>query len=296
MEWNEIRTFLAVAETNSFSRAAEQLHVTQPAVSKRIQALEATLGVALFDRIGKRVHLTDAGRLLKPRAHAILDSVKDTETLLRNLHARVDGRLKLATSHHVGLHRLAPVLKAFSIAHPQVELDIRFLDSEEAHALVAEGEVELAVVTLDPSGEPALDAHVLWQDPLEFVVAEDHALAHERAIAIADLAEWPAILPDLGTYTGRIVVEHFARLGVPIRTAMATNYLETIGMLVGIGLGWSVLPRTLVKPPVVRANVDCTLLGRELGYVVNPARTLSNAARTLINVLRSYRDSSQPGF
>lgn len=291
-----MRTFLAVAEAASFSRAAQQLHLTQPAVSKRIQSLESSLGVALFDRIGKRVYLTDAGRLLKPRAQLVLDAVKDTETLLKNLHARVDGRLKLATSHHVGLHRLAPVLKAFTSTHPQVELDIRFLDSEQAHALVADGEVELAVVTLDPSGEPALDAHVLWHDPLEFVVAEDHALAREQAISIERLSAWPAILPDLGTYTGRIVVDHFERVGVPIRTAMATNYLETIGMLVGIGLGWSVLPRTLVKSPIVRADVDCTLLGRELGYVINPARTLSNAAHTLIAVLKAYRDSNQPGF
>jgi DNA-binding transcriptional LysR family regulator len=286
MEWNEVRTFLAVADTRSFSRAAEVLHLSQPAVSKRIQALEASLGVALFDRIGKRVHLTDAGRLFAPRAAALLHAVRDTETLLRNLHARVDGKLRLATSHHIGLHRLAPVLRTFSQAYPEVELDIRFMDSEEAHALVAEGDVELAVVTLDPAGESHLQAHRLWPDPLEFVVSEDHALAAARRITIATLSEWPAILPDLSTYTGRIVLDHFGRAGVDIRIAMATNYLETIGMLVGIGLGWSVLPRTLVRPPIVRADVDCKLLARDLGYVINPARTLSNAARTFIDVLQ----------
>ncbi len=290
MDWNEIRTFLAVAETRSFSRAAEQLHLTQPAISKRIQALEAGLGVALFDRIGKRVHLTDAGRLLRPRAVALLESVKDTETLLRNLHARIDGRLRLATSHHIGLRRLAPVLRAFSQRYAEVELDIRFMDSEEAHALVADGDVELAVVTLDPAGESNLAAQALWADPLEFVVATDHPLADERNIPITTLAQWPAILPDLSTYTGRIVASHFAAAGVSIRTAMATNYLETIGMLVGIGLGWSVLPRTMVTAPLIRADVDCQLLARDLGFVVNPARTLSNAARTFIDVLKDYAD------
>ncbi len=297
MEWNEVRTFLAVAETRSFSRAAEALHLTQPAVSKRIQALETSLGVALFDRVGKRIHLTDAGRLFEPRAIALLDSVRDTETLLQNLHARVDGRLRLATSHHVGLHRLAPVLRAFSQRYAEVELDIRFMDSEEAHALVGSGDVELAVVTLDPSGEASLTAQKLWADPLEFVVAADHPLADARNITIETLGQWPAILPDLRTYTGRIVAAHFAAAGVEIRTAMATNYLETIGMLVGIGLGWSVLPRTLVHSPVTRADVDCKLLGRDLGFVVNPARTLSNAARTFIDVLSQFADGgSRVGF
>lgn len=297
MEWNEVRTFLAVAETRSFSRAAEALHLTQPAVSKRIQSLETSLGVALFDRVGKRVHLTDAGRLLEPRASALLHSVRDTQTLLRNLHARVDGRLRLATSHHVGLHRLAPVLRAFSQRYADVELDIRFMDSEEAHTLVESGEVELAVVTLDPSGEISLSARTLWADPLEFVVAADHPLANARNITIEALGQWPAILPDLRTYTGRIVAAHFASAGVEIRTAMTTNYLETIGMLVGIGLGWSVLPRTLVQTPVTRADVDCKLLGRDLGFVVNPARTLSNAARTFIDVLGQFADgATRVGF
>ncbi len=85
MEWNELRAFIAVADNGSFSRAAEQLHLTQPAISKRIQALEASVGVTLFDRVGKRVYLTEAGALLKPRALDLLSGLADTEVMLRNL-------------------------------------------------------------------------------------------------------------------------------------------------------------------------------------------------------------------
>jgi DNA-binding transcriptional LysR family regulator len=290
MEWNELRAFVAVAQTGSFSRAAEQLHLTQPAITKRIQALEAGVGVSLFDRVGKRVYLTQAGALLQPRALELLRDLADTEVMLRNLHSRIDGRLTMATSHHVGLHRLAPVLKAFSQRFTDVELNIEFVDSEAAHELVRNGGTELAVVTLSPIPDPKLRSEHLWRDPLAFIGAADHELAEERHITLERLSRYPAILPGLGTYTGRIVAERFARAGLPLRTAMATNYLETIGMLVGIGLGWSVLPATMIRPPLVRIDVDCELLGRDLGAVTNPARTLSNPANAFISVLREFAD------
>jgi DNA-binding transcriptional LysR family regulator len=290
MEWNELKTFLAVAETGSFSRAAEQLHVTQPAVTKRIQGLESRIGAPLFDRVGKRVHLTQRGAALKPRAIALLHELDDTEVMIRNLHDRIEGRLALATSHHVGLHRLAPVLKAFSQRFVDVELDIQFVDSEAAHELVRNADTELAVVTLAPTLDPKLTSERLWHDPLAFIAANDHALSRRTAISLGQLSHYPAILPGLGTYTGRIVAERFAREELPLRTAMATNYLETIGMLVGIGLGWSVLPATMIQGPLVRLDVDCELLGRDLGAVTNSRRTQSNSARAFLDVLRTFAD------
>ena len=133
MDTANLDAFLAVAHTGSFSRAAEQLHLTQPAVSKRIASLEQQLGTRLFDRIGKHVHLTEAGRALKPRAELIISLLNDTSRALGNLSSTIQGRLRLATSHHIGLHRLPPVLRRFTKAYPGVELDIQFLDSEIAH-------------------------------------------------------------------------------------------------------------------------------------------------------------------
>ena len=114
MDSTDLETFVAVAEDRSFSRAAERLHLTQPAVTKRIKRLEESLGTDLFDRIGRRVELTQGGALLLPRAQSLLAEIADTRRLLENLSDQVSGSLLLATSHHVGLHRLAPVLKTFS--------------------------------------------------------------------------------------------------------------------------------------------------------------------------------------
>ncbi len=110
MDTQSLQAFLAVADCGSFSRAAEQLHLTQPAVSKRIAVLENQTRARLFDRIGRRVSLTEAGRVLLPRARQILVMVDDSRRALGNLDGDVGGELILATSHHIGLHRLPPIL------------------------------------------------------------------------------------------------------------------------------------------------------------------------------------------
>ncbi|TDJ25956.1 MAG: LysR family transcriptional regulator [Gammaproteobacteria bacterium] len=301
MEWHGLKAFLAVADAGSFSRAAKQLHLTQPAVSKRIQRLETSLATRLFDRVGRRIFLTDAGKMLEPRARELLAQLDDTERLLKNLDRRVDGQLCVATSHHIGLHRLAPVLQRFSKTHPAVQLDIEFVDSEAAHTLLRNAETELAVVTLDPEGPAELAYRPLWTDVLVFIASADHALAQPRdaPLTLTELAEAPVILPGMGTYTGRIVAQRFATAEVPLNSSMSTNYLETIGMLVGIGLGWSVLPRTMVTPPLVELEVATEPIERMLGAVINPERTLSNAAGAFLEVLDEFANQelvSQSGF
>lgn len=106
MDLANLNAFIAIAETGSFSGAGERLHLTQPAISKRIAGLEQQLKVRLFDRLGREVGLTEAGRALLPRAYQILNVLDDTRRALTNLTGEVSGRLTLATSHHIGLHRL----------------------------------------------------------------------------------------------------------------------------------------------------------------------------------------------
>ncbi|MDP6377488.1 MAG: LysR family transcriptional regulator [Pseudomonadales bacterium] len=290
MQWSDLSAFLSVTQHGSFSRAATALHISQPAVTKRVQNLENELEVRLFDRIGRSIHLTDAGKLLKPRAEQILAQVSDTRRMIMNLHERVDGVLDLATSHHVGLHRLAPVLRSYRALYPDVQLDIQFEDSEAAHDLIRQGRAELAVVTLDPEGEADLTYLPLWDDSLHFVTSREHPLALRNHLTLDELSGHGAVLPGTVTYTGRIVLETFEARGLTLHPALSTNYLETIGMLVGAGLGWSVLPRSLLTEDLAELKVDAPHLHRTLGCVTNPGRTLSNAARSFIGVLEETRE------
>jgi DNA-binding transcriptional LysR family regulator len=291
MDLATLNAFIAIAELGSFSEAAERLHLTQPAVSKRIASLEQQLNVRLFDRLGREVSLTEAGRALLPRAYQILNVLDDTRRALTNLNGEISGRLTLATSHHIGLHRLPPLLRAFTRAHPLVALDIQFLDSEVAYEEVLHGRAELAVITLAPETRAPVQEVVVWDDPLDFVAAPEHPLARSKAISLADVAHHPAVFPGGNTFTHHIVRRLFEAQGLTPNIAMSTNYLETIKMMVSIGLAWSVLPRTMLDDQVARLPLPGIQLSRQLGYISHTERTLSNAARAFMDLLDAQRDS-----
>lgn len=291
MDLANLNAFIAIAETGSFSEAGERLHLTQPAVSKRIAALEQQLQVRLFDRLGREVRLTEAGRALLPRAYRILSVLEDTRRALNNLNGDVSGRLTLATSHHIGLHRLPPLLRAFTRAHPQVALDIRFLDSEVAYEEILHGRAELAVITLAPETAAPVRAVKVWDDPLDFVAAPEHPLARNAQVSLADVARHPAVFPGGNTFTHHIVRRLFEGEGLTPSIAMSTNYLETIKMMVSIGLAWSVLPRTMLDDQVKPLTLPGIRLSRQLGYILHTERTLSNAARAFMALLDAARET-----
>jgi len=284
-----LSAFIAVSNTQSFSRAAEQLFITQPAVSKRISSLEGELNTRLFDRIGKTVQLTEAGRALIPSAQRILAELEESKRAISNLDRKVDGHLKLATSHHIGLHRLPPVLRAYTTLYPAVDLDIRFMDSEEACSSVLKGEVELAIATLPENCWEHLISETIWHDPLDIVISAEHSDANRQGLSVSRLQSLPAILPAKNTFT-RVLLEQALGLNEKnLNIAMETNYLETIKMMVSIGLGWSVLPVSMLSHDIARMDIQGVEFERLLGVVRHQHRTLSNAARMLMIELEKHK-------
>lgn len=291
MDTAALSAFMEVARTASFSQAAEHLHLTQPAVSKRISVLEESLGVSLFDRVSRQVSLTEAGRALLPRAQQILLDLEDMKRAVGNLSGPVTGTLKIGTSHHIGLHRLPPTLRAFSTQYRQVRLDLRFIDSEAAYEAVLSGDLELGIVTLPPVQDDRLIAREIWEDPLAFVAGSDHPLARQKHVSLADLTRHPAILPSSSTFTRQIASRLFQESGLEMQVSMTTNYLETIKMMASIGLGWSVLPASMADHELVILNIDGITLKRSLGVVYHPRRILSRAAKAMLDLLLPEKTS-----
>ncbi|WP_221794787.1 LysR family transcriptional regulator [Oceanobacter mangrovi] len=287
MDNQQLKAFLAVAESGSFSLAAESLFLTQSAVSKRIQTLEQQLSSQLFERHNRSVSLSESGKVLLPKARAILQLMDDTQLQLTNLAGAVSGTLSIATSHHIGLHRLPPVLKAFAREYPQARLDIHFLASEDAYQAVESRQVELALTTLHPDQTDHLHAEPLWQDKMLCVAAADHPLSQLTEVTLEHLADTPAILPEPGTITYQVVNEAFRDAGLPLNTLMPTNYLETIKMMVTAGLGWSVLPANMLDEHLVVLPWPIKTMQRQLGLIWLRHRPQSNAARAFIDMLAS---------
>lgn len=287
MEISSLKAFVSVAENGSFSIAARQLFLTQPAISKRIALLEAELRVALFDRSGRSVHLTEAGNTLLVSARQILKDIETASDQIHSLGSDIRGRLRIATSHHIGIHRLPPVLRTFTQRYPSVVLDLQFMDSELATQDVQRGEIEMAVVTLPLERVTTVETIPVWHDPLTVVAPHDHPLALATRVRAIDLGKHPAVLPAIGTITRDIVSQFLAGNGIDVKIALETNYLETIRVMVGVGLGWSALPANMISDDIKAIPVEGLDLQRTLGIVRQTQRTPSGAAARFVDELKA---------
>ncbi|MEG0483435.1 LysR family transcriptional regulator [Acinetobacter sp. P8-3-8] len=277
--------FVKVMETGSISMAAEHLFITQPAVTKRIHSLEEYFGVKLFESAGRGVQATHAAHSLLPKVKNWLNELGDIHHTLSHEQGEVRGKLKIGTSHHIGLHHLPQHLKLYVQHFPEVKLDVHFVDSEQAHEQVLAGDLELAFLTLPPQGDDRLSYITIWDDPLVFVVAPFHPLAQKTNLKLEDLIEYPSLLPAAQTYTSQITLAEFEKQGLKPKITMSNNPLESIRMLVSIGLGWSVLPKTLLNQDLRQLDIDFEM-NRQLGMVWHPARTQSRAVQELINMMK----------
>ncbi len=287
-----LESFIAICEAQSFSQAADKLHVTQPAISKRLANLEEQLATQLIDRIGKSVTPTHSGEVLFRHAKKLLVAMDECKTAINNLEDQVSGTLNLGISHHIGLHRLPITLECFAKTYPQVRLNLQFVESPEAFEKVQHGELELAMATLPNQANKDITQHIetttIWQDPLCFVVSCDHKLAtlnDQRTLTTEDFNAYTALLPKANNATRSIIEESLSNK--KLDHVIEANSLESIRMMTGIGLGFSALPRTMITKDLRGLSLDIKNPLRELGILQHKSRTISNAARAFLLILKN---------
>lgn len=292
MDIHSLQAFIEVARKESFSKASETLFITQPAISKRIAALEEDLDTKLFNRISRKVTLTDAGKKLLPKAKELVNELNDMRCYATSLSDEIKGDLLIGTSHHVSMHRLPPILKKYRQQYGVVHLDMTFGESDSMCKLVERGEIELAIVTLPKTLPDNLEKHVLWVDSLHLVVGPDHPLLKQPKVSLKQLSEFPCVLPSEVTETYRVINRQMESENLTLDVQMTNNNLDTLKMLVGAGLGWTLLPKTLLDETVKEIKLDKQdiVFERELGVVVHKKRSLSNAAKAILKMLDEYKD------
>jgi DNA-binding transcriptional LysR family regulator len=297
MDTQNLKAFVAVAEHLSFSAAAQQLHITQPAISKRIHLLEQQLASLLFDRVGRQVALTEAGCTLLPLAQNILDAINMAKQAVADLSGEVRGQLKLITSHHIGLHRLPRVLREYSQRYPLVDLDIRFMDSAEAYAAVQKGDSELGIITQVEAIDTLVSSRTIWVDKMHFVSARQHPLSTLPSVSLKELSLYQALLPERRFYTTKLVEALFMRDGLDLKINLSTNFLETIKALISAGYAWGVLPDTMLRDdslavlPVANDETgEAIRLSRNLDCIYHQQRSMSNAGKAFFDLLCARAD------
>src|SRR5690554_5727057 len=284
MDANSLKAFLSIVDQGSFSEAAEALHLTQPAISKRLAALENQLGTKLIERGHREIRVTEAGARLLPHARRILDEIHNARMALSADDGIISGELEIIASHHIGLHHLPNWLRRFVSGYPEVTVNLQFMESDAAYSQMLKRNAELAFVTLSDSMGSEFVVYEQWSDPMAFVVGAGHELAVGKNASLEDLAQYPALLPDTTTATYRAVSRLFLEANLPLKQQIPTNYLETIKMMASVGLGWSVLPVSMVDESLHQLDTGFPV-SRVLGAVGLSGRHLSPAATALLGIV-----------
>jgi DNA-binding transcriptional LysR family regulator len=247
MRLEQLQAFLAVAETDSFQKAAQQCSVTQSTISRQIQALESEVGMALFHRVGQ-AKLTLAGERLLPRAKRICQEWQSVLTEVAELVEGKQPELCIAAIHSICSHYLPPVLQQFCQEYPQVQLRVTSLGSDRALKVLKDGLVDLAIVMDNRflTANPSMVVDSLYHEPILALMSASHPLTKYKAVPWADLARYPQVVFKDGYGMQRMVQEQFQRQGLTLNAALELNTLDAFRGVIRQGELVALLPQSAV--------------------------------------------------
>ena len=293
MNRNHLALFNAVAEQGGFSKAAETLLLSQPALSLQVAALEKSLGVSLFDRLPRGVRLTKAGEVLLPFAQRIAALEREADTAIRELRGLVRGRLTIGASLTIGSYVLPPILLRFHERHPQIDVDMQVANTEQTQARLLTGELDIG---LTEGFEPAEELHawVFARDELVTIAAPSSPLAGKRKVTIDDLKDQAFVLRELGSGTRAVVERGLRSKGISPKVAMSLGSTEAVKAAVVAGVGLGVVSSLAIVPELAAGTLT-VIKPAELQFRRNlyastlKGKAASPAASAMISLLPRAR-------
>jgi DNA-binding transcriptional LysR family regulator len=284
----DLRAFLAVLETGSFHKAADVLNLSQPALSRRIKALEQTIGSPLLERTTRRVAPTAVGRQLQPLLLRIIDELETSMLSMRETGNRQSGQVTIACVPTAAFYFLPQVIRRFNRQYPLIRLRIHDLSAGEGLESVARGETEFGINMLGVS-EPDLLFTPLMEDPFVLACRKDHPLAKRRSLKWTELVGYPLIGVSRNSGNRMILDNALAASKIGLNWFYEVNHLSTSLGLVEAGLGISVLPRLATPqskhPLIVSIPIKEPVVSRTIGIVERRSGRLSPAATRFRDML-----------
>jgi DNA-binding transcriptional LysR family regulator len=289
MDLAELNVFLTVARERSFSRAAQKLFRTQPAVSIAIRKLEESVGEPLFTRGARAGQLTDAGKLLATYAERMLNLRDEINRAMEDLRSGGQGELSLGVNES-SIHALLPVLVRYRELYPEVHIAVRRTFSRDVPSEILNYRLDLGVVSFVPR-EPQLASAKIFRDELAFVVSPRHRLAKKTRVDLDDLGQEVFIAHAVDTPFRNRVIQLFAKHRVPLRMAIELPTIESIKRFVQMDMGVAIVPRMCVRWEVEqRLLVEVVIrelrMPRDLYLVYRRRGPLSHAATAMLHLLR----------
>ncbi|MGA2115123.1 MAG: LysR family transcriptional regulator [Bryobacteraceae bacterium] len=288
MELYPLHVFLTVATEKSFSRAADKLLRTQPAVSLAVQRLEMELGERLIDRSGKELILTDAGGAVLDYARRFQNLELELGNALSELRDKSSGRLIIGANESTTLYLLRHIQR-YRELYPRIKVQVRRSLSSKIPGDLLDGNLELGVISYDP-GDERIQSKVIYTDAIALVVSPRHRLARRKRVALSELAAETFIAHNVTSPYRDVVIRNFQTHKVPLHMEVEMPTIETIRKLVQNGQGVAFLPRMCVEQEIEQkllCEVRVTEMNveRKIRLVYPTRRALSHAARAFLELL-----------
>jgi DNA-binding transcriptional LysR family regulator len=296
MDINQLEVFLGVAQERSFSRAAEALHRTQPAVSQAVRRLEAELGEPLFDRSSRDGTLTAAGRVLYDFAQQMMNLRRHAHTAIRELRDLHRGKLSLGANEYTVMC-LLPLIPIFRARHPHIKIEVKRSLASRIPSEVLGRDVEIGVVSFKPTDE-AIKSVPVSLDELALIVAPDHPLAARETVSVSELGAEAFIAHNVPSPYRERVIKTFEKHRTPLNISMEMPTLEAIKRLVEKRMGVALVPRLAAQTEIERGQlVGLTVremrLERRLHLIYRKGSTLSHAAEAFLRVARGVNHKAK---
>lgn len=296
MDLYQLRGFYEIVREQSFTRAAEKLFLTQPAISLQIKALEGELDEILLERNRRQLRLTPAGEILFAHTKEIFARLEMARDEIAALKLVLRGRLAIGTSDTNCTYILPGLLAEFRTRYPEVELDIRNRMSPEVGNLVLNDEVEFGLATL-PVKHRDLLGKVLFARRDVLICSPDHALGKRRRIGLKQIAEHPFLALERGSTSRQLLDEVFQREGLELQVEMNLGGIEIIKRYVEIGLGVALVPEVAVAEEVAAGKLHAVqvtgLAKRQIGLVEHRGRRRSRATEAFLELLQEFVDAGK---
>ena len=290
MDVRDLQVFLSVSKHLNYTRAGQEINLSQPSVSVRIRQLEAELGVKLFEQLGKKVVLTDAGQLLVPYANRVIAAVDDAHHAIDELQGLERGSLRIGASTTPGMYLVPQVVAQFKHSHPKIEIHLRIKDTREVENGVLSNEFDFGFVgghlaTREVSAVPWLT------DELLLVVSPGHRLAGKKTVRKEDLSDERFIVREFGSATRATIVAQLQQANFELATVIELENPESIKRAVQSGLGIAFISKFAISTELraktlIAIRVRDLTINRELKIVHRKDKHLSRAAVAFIKMAR----------
>lgn len=288
MEIRDLQVFLSVATHLNYTRAAEEVNLSQPSVSVRMRQLERDLGSKLFEQLGKKIVLTEAGQLLVPYATRILASADDARHAIDELKGLERGTLRIGASTTPGMYVIPTTIARFKESYPQIEIHLGIKDTREIETRIMKNEFDFGFVGGHLAGD---EIRVLpWlTDELVLILPPTHPLARKKSVGKKDLERERFILRESGSATRATILTHLQKEKLELQATMEMGNPESLKKAVQSGLGIAFISRfavesELIAKTLVAARVPGLTIKRELKIVYRKDKHLSHAARRFIEL------------